>query len=457
MIILDTTIVNVALPSIKADLGFDDATIAWVVNAYVLTFAGFLLLGGRVGDLFGEKRTFLAGLALFTGASLACGLAQSQVALIAARAVQGVGGAVMSAVSLAIVMTMFQEQGERARAMGFYSFIAAGGGSLGVLLGGVLTDALSWQWNFLINIPIGIVALAVSARLLPADTAKRARRLDASGATLVTLALVLLTFGIINSAQAGWASAQTIGTLGVALALGVAFVVVESRVRDPLVPLGIFRIRGLSVASVVGVLWAGAMFAWFFVSGLYMQLVLGYTPLQVGLAFLAPNLVMGVFAMGLSYKLVMRFGLRAPIAVGLGVAAVGLLLLGFAPEDGAYAAHVLPGMLLLGVGAGMATNPVILAAMRDVPPSSAGLASGVVNTAFMTGGAVGVASLATLAAARAASAVLAGDALPAALTKGYHAAFLASAAVAGLAAVIAATALQPGKDAAAGPMEAPTP
>ena len=456
MIILDTTIVNVALPSIRADLGFDDASLAWVVNAYILTFGGFLLLGGRLGDVFGQRNVFLSGLTLFTGASLLCGLATSQGMLIVARALQGIGGAIMSAVSLALVMTMFQAPAERARAMGFYAFIAAGGGTLGVLLGGVITDALSWQWNFLINVPIGVVALVASTRLLPASS-RSPRRLDIVGAALVTSALVIATFAIVNSASSGFTSVETLGGLALSLILIAIFLAVEAKVRDPLVPLSIFKIRGLSVASGVGVLWAAAMYAWFFLSALYMQLVLGYGPLQVGLAFLAPNLIMGAFALGLSAKIVMRYGFRTPIAAGLGLAAVGLGLLAMAPERGTYVQHVLPGMLFLGAGAGLAMNPVMLAAMKDVPPTDSGLASGVMNTAFMTGGALGLAALAALAASRAADAAATGATVTGALTAGYQAAFVAGAVLAAIAALLAATMFAPGRVEDIAPHEAPIP
>lgn len=436
MIVLDTTIVNVALPSIKADLGFEDAALAWVVNAYMLTFGGFLLLSGRLGDLFGSRRVFLVGLAVFTLASLACGVATSQAALIAARAIQGFGGAILSAVSLSLMMTMFREPGERAKAMGFYSFVAAGGGSLGVFLGGVLTDAFDWHWNFLINVPIGIAVLFAGLRLLPASPREGpAPRLDIAGAATVTTALVLAVYAIVNGNQAGWTSLQTLGLGGLSVALLVAFLVIESRIRDPLVPLGLFRTRSLSTSSAVGILWAAAMFAWFFMSALYMQLVLGYSPLQVGLAFLPANLIMAAFAVSLSAKIVMRFGIRPPIVVGLGLASLGLGLFALAPEDGTFLVHILPGMLLMGLGAGTAMNPVILAAMRDVPPSESGLASGVVNTAFMMGGALGLASLATLAAARTTSLTAEGASLASALTGGYRAAFL----VGSLFALVAAT------------------
>ena len=425
MIVLDTTIVNVALPSIRKDLGFSETSLAWVVNAYLLTFGGFLLLGGRLGDLFGHRRLFLIGISLFTAASLACGLSTSQTSLIVARAVQGLGGAVVSAVGLSLMMMLFTEPGERAKAMGVFGFVAAGGGSIGVLLGGILTDVLDWHWIFLVNIPIGIAVFVLGTRLLPAArVAAGNQRLDVAGAVTVTLALMLAVYAIVNGNRLGWTSAETLGLLAAAAALLGAFLVIESRVRSPLVPLGLFRIRNVATANVVGVLWAAAMFAWFFLSALYLQLVLGYSPLQVGLAFLPANLIMGAFSIGLSAKLVMRFGIRRPLAAGLTLAAVGLALFARAPVHGDFALDVLPSMLLLGFGAGIAFNPMLLAAMSDVAPEEAGLASGVVNTAFMMGGALGLAILASLAASRTDKLVAAGDSALAALNGGYHAAFL---------------------------------
>ncbi|WP_054495735.1 MFS transporter, partial [Achromobacter ruhlandii] len=395
MIVLDTTIVNVALPSIREDLHFTETSLVWVVNAYMLTFGGFLLLGGRLGDLLGHRRMFLAGLVLFTVASLACGLARGQGLLIAARAAQGLGGAVVSAVSLSLIMNLFTEAGERARAMGVYGFVCAGGGSLGVLLGGLLTSTLSWHWIFLVNIPIGVAVYALCLRLLPAARgAAGGGKLDVAGALTVTASLMLAVYAVVNGNEAGWTSAQSLGLLGAAALLMALFLAIEARVAEPLMPLALFRLRNVATANVVGVLWAAAMFAWFFVSALYMQLVLGYDAMQVGLAFLPANLIMAAFSLGLSAKLVMRFGIRGPLATGLLMAALGLALFARAPVDGAFTADVLPGMLLLGLGAGIAFNPMLLAAMSDVEPSQSGLASGVVNTAFMMGGALGLAVLA---------------------------------------------------------------
>ena len=443
MIVLDVTIVGVALPSIREDLGFSETSLAWVVNAYLLTFGGFLLLGGRLGDLFGHRRLFLGGIGVFTLASLACGLATSQGVLIAARAIQGLGGAVVSAVALSLIVTLFTEPTERAKAMGVFGFVASGGGSIGVLLGGVLTDALSWHWIFLVNVPIGIAVVALSLSMLPEGRLEMAsRRLDVAGAVTVTASLMLAVYAIVNGNEVGWLTFRTIGLLVAAAALLGAFLVIESRVESPLIPLRLFTLRNIAVSNVVGILWAAAMFAWFFLSALYLQLVLGYSPLEVGLAFLPGNLIMGALSIGLSAKLVMRYGIRPPLAVGLLLAAAGLLWFARAPVDGSFVVDVLPSMLLLGLGAGMAFNPVLLAAMSDVDQSEAGLASGVVNTAFMMGGALGLAVLASLAASRTDSLLDSGESQASALTGGYHVAFVAGALFAALAAATGAALLR---------------
>ncbi|MBR7975128.1 DHA2 family efflux MFS transporter permease subunit [Burkholderia vietnamiensis] len=437
MIVLDSTIVNVALPSIGADLHFTGTALVWVVNAYLLTFGGCLLLGGRLGDLYGQRRMFLAGLVVFTLASLACGVAPSQTLLIAARAVQGFGGAVVSAVSLSLIMNLFTEPGERARAMGVYGFVCAGGGSLGVLLGGLLTSTLSWHWIFLVNLPIGIAVYAMCVALLPrVRVPADAARLDVAGALTVTASLMLAVYGIVGGNETGWLSPQTVGLIGAALALLAAFIAIEARVAHPLMPLTLFAARNVALANVIGVLWAAAMFAWFFLSALYMQRVLGYGPLQVGLAFLPANLIMAAFSLGLSARIVMRCGIRGPIAAGLLIAACGLALFSRAPVDGGFVWHVLPGMTLLGIGAGVAFNPVLLAAMSDVEPADSGLASGIVNTAFMMGGALGLAVLASLAAARTEALAAARAAPLDALNGGYHAAFAVGAAFAAAAGLL---------------------
>jgi EmrB/QacA subfamily drug resistance transporter len=428
MIVLDVTIVGVALPSIREDLGFSETSLAWVVNAYLLTYGGFLLLGGRLGDLFGHRRLFLIGITLFTLASLACGLATTQEFLVVGRGVQGLGGAIASAVSLSLMVNLFTEPGERAKAMGIFGFVASGGGSIGVLLGGILTDALSWHWIFLVNFPIGVLVVLLSLRLLPeVHLPMPNRRLDVAGAITVTASLMIAVYAIVNGNQNGWTSFETIGLLAVAVTIFAVFLVVETRVSSPLMPLALFRLRNLAVADVVGVLWAAAMFAWFFLTALYLQFVLGYSPLQVGLGFLPGNLIMGALSIGLSAKIVMRYGFRAPLATGLGLAGLGLLLLARAPVDGSYVVDVLPSMILLGLGAGTAFNPVLLAAMSDVEPQESGLASGIINTSFMMGGALGLAVLASLAASRTSDLLAAGESNAAALTGGYHLAFLVGA------------------------------
>ena len=439
MIVLDTTIVNVALPSIRVDLKFTETSLVWVVNAYMLTFGGFLLLGGRLGDLFGHRNLFLLGLTLFTLASLACGLSNTQTLLIAARAVQGLGGAVVTAVALSLIMDLFQETRERAKAMGIYGFVCSAGGSIGVLLGGFLTTTLSWHWIFLVNLPIGLGVYIACTRLLPRDAERKSEaRLDVAGALTVTSSLMLAVYAIVHGQEAGWTSTQTLGLLGTSAALLGLFLVIESRVSAPLMPLGLFRLRNVATANVVGVLWAGAMFAWFFISALYLQLVLRYNALEVGLSFLPANLIMAAFSLGLSAKIVMKFGFRKPLAFGLLLAAAGLAWFARAPVDGHFWIDVMPGMTLLGIGAGIAFNPVLLGAMSDVQPSDSGLASGMVNTSFMMGGALGLAILASLAAARTGTHLASGDTQGVALNAGYHLAFFMGAAGAALAATIGA-------------------
>ncbi|MEJ0035417.1 MAG: DHA2 family efflux MFS transporter permease subunit [Gammaproteobacteria bacterium] len=440
MIVLDTTIVNVALPSIRTDLGFNETSLVWVVNAYMLTFGGFLLLGGRLGDIHGHRKMFLLGITLFTVASLACGLSMTQTMLIAARAVQGMGGAVVSAVSLSLIMNMFTEPGERAKAMGVYGFVCAAGGSVGLLLGGVLTSALNWHWIFLVNLPIGAAVYALCMALLPASKVDGThQKLDIAGAITVTSSLMLAVYAVVNGNEAGWTSVQTLGLLGGAVVLLIVFIVTELRVSTPLMPLALFKLRNVTAANIIGVLWAAGMFAWFFISTLYLQAVLGLTPFQIGLVFLPANLIMAAFSLGLSAKIVMRFGIRKPLALGLLLGAAGLAVMARAPLDANVMVDVIPSMVLLGVAAGIAFNPLLLAAMNDVKPSDSGLASGVVNTAFMMGGSLGLAVLASIAAGR--TKALLGSGVPSleALNGGYHVAFIVGAIFAAVAAVIGAT------------------
>ena len=441
MIVVDMTIVNVALPSIRDSLGFTETSLSWVVNAYLLTFGGFLLLGGRLGDLFGQRRLFLSGITLFTVASIACGLSTSKGMLISARAVQGVGGAVVSAVALSLIMGLFTEVGDRTKAMGVFGFCMAGGGSVGVLLGGVLTGSLSWHWIFWVNVPVGIAVTALAVRLLPATPGRAGGgRLDLAGAVTVTASLMIAVYAIVNGNGNGWLSAETIGLLAASVVLLAGFLLIEMRVSAPLMPLGLFRLRNIWASNVIGVLWAAGMFAFFFLSAQYLQYVLGYSPLRVGLAFLPANVIMGAFSLGISAKLVMRYGIKPPLFVGFLVAAAGLLLFVRAPVGGSFAMDVLPSMILLGVGGGMAFNPVLLAAMSDVKPEESGLASGVVNTAFMMGGALGLAILTSLADWR--TNQLGGASDLSALTSGYHLAFALGGLFTIAAAVIGATLLR---------------
>jgi len=358
MIVLDTTIVNVALPSIRMDIGFTETSLVWVVNAYMLTFGGFLLLSGRLGDLFGYRRLFLIGITVFTLASVACGLANSQVVLIAGRTVQGLGGAGVSAVSLSLIMNLFTTPADRAKAMGIYGFVGGGGGSIGVLLGGLLTSTLSWHWIFLVNLPIGVAVYAGCVALLPAGKPPIDRpKLDVAGAITVTASLMLAVYAIVHGNETGWTSTQTLVELGIAAALMALFLVIESRLAHPLVPLHMLAPRNVATANLVGMLWAAVLFAWFFISALYMQRLLNYSAMEVGLAFLPANIIMAVFSLGLSAKLVMRFGIRAPLSLGLLVASVGLMLLARAPVGGNYVTDVLPSMLLMGLGGGCGLQP----------------------------------------------------------------------------------------------------
>jgi len=444
MIVLDVTIVNVALPSIREDLGFSQTSLAWVVNAYLLTFGGFLLLAGRLGDLYGHRRLFLTGIALFTTASLACGLSTTQGLLITARAIQGFGGAIVAAVALSLIMTLFTEAGDRAKAMGVFGFVAAGGGTVGVLLGGILTDLLTWHWIFLVNIPVGIAVFALCAVLLPASRGPASEaRLDIGGAITVTAALMLAVYAIVNGNSNGWTSAETLGLLGAAIVLFGIFLALEARVAAPLMPLSLFKHRNLSVANVTAMLSAASMFAMFFFSALYMQLVLGYSPLEVGFAYVPNSVLMAALSLGISAKIVMRFGVKPPIVVGMLFSAASLLLFARAPVDGSYAVDLLPPLMLLALGAGIAFNPMLLAAMGDVDQSEAGLASGVVNTSFMMGGALGLAILASIAASRTDNLLASGEEQLVALNSGYHVAFLVGAIFAIGASTIAGALLRP--------------
>ena len=444
MIVLDQSIVNVALPSIRTDLGFSQASLAWVVNAYLLTFGGFLLLSGRLGDLLGNRRVFLGGVVSFTIASAVCGLAPSATFLVVGRAVQGLAGATVSAVALALIMGLFSSPADRAKAMGVFGFVMSGGGAVGVLAGGVLTGLLSWHWIFLVNVPIGVAVVIAARAVLPADdVAEGSTKLDVPGAVLITSALMLAVYAVVGGNEAGWTSSRTLTLLVSAAVLFVAFLVREVKAVEPLVPLRLFRLRNVSVSQVVGVLWAAAMFAWFFLAALYLQQVLGYSALEVGLAFVPTSLVMMICSLKVSDRLVMTLGIRTPLTIGLALAAASLGLFAMAPVDGNFVIDVLPSMVLLGIGAGIAFNPVLLAAMGDVEPHEAGLASGVVNTSFMMGGALGLAVLVAVSDWRTASLAAGGSSPVEALHGGLQAAFAVGAVAAGLAAVVGGTLLRP--------------
>jgi EmrB/QacA subfamily drug resistance transporter len=424
MIILDATIVNVALPSIQEDLGFTQSSLAWVVNAYLIAFGGLLLLAGRLGDLIGRKRIFMIGLGVFTAASLLCGLAQSQEVLIAARFVQGAGGALTSAVILGMIVTMFPEPREQAKAIGVYSFVASAGASIGLLAGGVLTEAINWHWIFFVNLPIGIGTALIAARLLAADSGIGLKAgADVPGAVLVTGALMLAVYTIVEAADAGWGSAQTLGLGAVAVAMLVAFLLRETSARTPLIPLRIFRSRNVSGANAIQMLMVAGLFGMFFLGALYLQRVLGYGAIEVGLAFLPVAVIIGVLSLGVSPRLIMRFGTRATLIPGLALVAAGLAWFSRSPVDAAYVGDVLPAMIGMGIGAGLCFPALMTLAMSGATHSDAGLASGLVNTTQQVGGALGLAVLATLSTTRSDDLIAAGDPVNAALTDGYHLAF----------------------------------
>jgi EmrB/QacA subfamily drug resistance transporter len=443
MVILDQTIVNVALPSIQDDLGFSQSGLAWVVNAYLIAFGGLLLLAGRLGDLLGRKRVFLAGLAVFTLASLLCGLSDSQGMLVVARFVQGAGGAMASAVILGMIVTMFPEPVERAKAIGVYAFVASAGASIGLLAGGVLTQALSWHWVFFVNLPIGLAAAIAAVRLLDADAGLGLRAgADVAGALLVTVSLMLGVYTIVGAGEHGWGSARTLGLGAVALALLAGFAAREATAARPLLALRILRSRNVSGANLVQMLMVAGMFGMFFLGVLYLQRVLGYDALEVGLAYLPVSVGIGVLSLGFSARLNTRFGARAVLVAALALLAGGLALFARLPVHGAYLPDLLPAMLLLGVGGGLAFPAIMTLAMSGATAADAGLASGLVNTTQQIGGALGLAVLTTLAGSRTEHLTAAGDGVPAALTGGYHLAFEVGGALLVAALVLAATVLR---------------
>src|SRR5256714_994295 len=402
MIVLDATVVNVALPSIQNDLGFAQSSLAWVVSAYLIAFGGLLLLSGRVGDLISRRGVFLTGLAVFTGASLLCGLANSQEVLVAARFVQGVGGAMTSAVILGMIVTMFPEPPEQAKAIGVYSFVAAAGASVGLLAGGIITQSINWHWIFFVNIPIGIATAVLAVRLVENDRGIGfGKGADVLGAVLITSALMLLVYTIVKpAAEDGWGASRTLLLGAGALALLALFVLREATARNPLIPLRIFRSRNVAGANAIQALIVAGMFGMFFLGALYLQRVLGYNPLKIGLAFLPATLIMGTLSLRYSERLITRFGARSTLIPGLVLVLAGLLVFTQAPVGGDYWLHVFPVMVLLGTGVATAFPSLMTLSMSGATKSDAGLASGLVNTTLQVGGALGLAVLATVSATR---------------------------------------------------------
>ena len=443
MIVLDATIVNVALPTIQDDLGFSQNSLAWVVNAYLIAFGGLLLLAGRLGDLIGQRRIFLIGLAIFTAASLLCAVAQTQGLLIGARFVQGAGGAVGSAVILGMIVRMFPEPREQAKAIGVYAFVASAGASIGLLAGGILTEAINWHWVFVINLPIGIAIALAARRLVEEDQGIGVEEgADVPGAVLVTGGLMLGVYTILEAGEQGWGSLHTLGLGAVSIALLAAFVVRQDRIPTPLMPLRLFRSRNVAAANVVMGLLVIGFFGMFFLGALYLQGILGYGPFDVGLAFLPSCIVMGTLSIGYAERLIMGIGPKAALIAGLTAAAAGLLLFARAPVDGNFLTDVMPVMVLLGTGAGLSFPALMMLAMSGATESDAGLASGLVNTTTQVGGAVGLAVLATLATQRADGLRADGESLNSALNSGYHFAYLIGAAAVVVAIAVAVIVLR---------------
>ena len=441
MIILDSTIVNVALPSIQEDLGFSQSSLAWVVNGYLIAFGGLLLLSGRLGDLIGRRRVFLSGLALFTAASLACGFAPSQELLVGARFIQGIGGALTSAVILGMIVTMFPEPREQGKAIGIYSFVA--GASIGLLAGGVLTQAISWHWIFFVNVPIGVATALLALRYVEDDKGLGLDKgADVLGAALATAAVMLGVYTVLGVSDHGWTAAHTLGFGAAALALLAAFLTRETRAATPMIPLRVFRSRNLSGASLTIVLMVAGLFGMFFLGVLYLQRILGFDAIETGLAFLPVSTLIGVMSLGVSARLNLRFGPRATLLPGLVLVAIGLAYFSRAPVDGHYVADVLPVVVLLGAGAGFVFPALTTISMTGVLPQDAGLASGVVNTSMQVGGAFGLAVLATLATDRTEALRSHGDSVASALTGGYQLAFLVAAGLVGAAILLSAFVLR---------------
>ena len=445
MIVLDATVVNVALPAIQDDLGFTQSGLAWVVNAYLISFGGLLLLAGRLGDLISRRGMFLAGLAVFTAASLLCGLAQSQVLLVGARFVQGAGGAMTSAVILGMIVTMFPEPREQARAIGVFAFVASAGGAVGLLVGGVLTQSINWHWIFFVNVPVGIATAVLAWRLIEVDKGIGfGDGADVLGAGLITASLMLGVYTIVNpAAEYGWGAGRTLALGAVSLVLLVGFVAREATAKSPLIPLRIFRSRNVTGSNLIQVLSVAGMFGMFFLGALYLQRILGYDALQTGLAFMPVTILMGTLSVRYTDRLVMRFGAKKMVLSGLALFMVGLALFTQAPVDGDYVVHILPVMVLLGIGAGLCFPALMTLAMSGATPDDAGLASGLINTTAQVGGALGLAVLATLSATRSSVLIGAGEPTAAALTSGYHLAFGIGAALVLVAIIVAVTVLEP--------------
>jgi EmrB/QacA subfamily drug resistance transporter len=444
MMVLDATIVNVALPSMQRDLGFSQANLAWVIDAYMIAFGSFLLLAGRLGDLLGRKRLFLSGLVLFTAASAACGIADSQVVLIVARFIQGLGGAIASAAVLALLITEFPKPSERAIAMSVYTFIVSSGGSIGLLAGGVLTQSLSWHWIFFINLPIGIVTFVLGRALITeTDRPGLGQGVDVLGALLVTVSLMLGVYAIVKATEYGWVSAHTLGFGGAALALLAAFVAVEARLQNPMFPLRILRVPGLAASSVVRAFLVTGMFSTFLLGVLYLQHVHGYGALETGLAFLPLTLIMGLMSLGVTARLMGRFGPLRVLLVGLAAIAASLVLLSQLPAHTSYFPTIFVPFTLLGFGAGLSFLPLMTMAMASVPLADAGLASGIVNASLQISAAIGIAALGTVAAARTKVLTGLGQHPVQALTGGFHLAWAIGAGAVLVGALIAVVWLRP--------------
>jgi EmrB/QacA subfamily drug resistance transporter len=438
MIVLDATIVNVALPSIQDDLGFSQSNLAWVINAYMIPFGGLLLLAGRLGDLAGQRRMFLAGLTIFTAASLLCAVSVNQEMLIGARFIQGIGGALSSAVILGMIVTMFPEPANQAKALGVYGFVASAGGSIGLLLGGVLTDAISWHWIFMINLPIGVVVGYLALRLVPDREGIGLREgADYPGAALATVSLMLGVFTILQIVEWGWGDPRTLGGLAVAAVLFAVFIHRQATIANPLMPLRLFHSRNVVGANTLQALLVAGMFGMFFLGALYLGRVLEYSPLEVGLAFLPTTLVMGTLSLGFSEKLIMRFGPKTTLIPGVSAVAIALLLFARTPVDGDYLTDLLPPFLLIGAGVGTSFPAIMTMAMSGATPEDSGLASGLVNTSMQVGGSIGLAVLATLSTERTEALEADGIAEAAALNSGYHVAYLIGAGLAAIAVLIA--------------------